>query len=546
MKLRSKLCLSYLAVGLIPLLVIGLYMHIYLREQKFHSISEFFIAQLTQIDLTLSSFLQEVEYDVASLVNNKLVRTRADEEFTNFLQADEQTFTYKIGDAEQQIIDIFVNYKDHHAYVNSVYMGRANGAFVRSHPRARPTQYDPRDRPWYQLAVSQPDRVMRTAPYKSVTTDDINIGIAKALVDERNAVFGVVGADITLGELTTLVSHLQTGREGYIMLVDEQGVILSNPVPERRFQQYNKVGLEEFQTVMTNDRGHITFQDVSQPYYAFFYTSPQLHWKICAIMPVTEIEREIVWFSNTMIWVVMVTLLAGGIQGYYLARRITIPVNALIQGIRRLSAQIKKQQAFEKIQPATKDEIATLAEVFNAMGEELFAAHHELNNYSKNLEAIVARRTQELSHSNTQLVAEIAERRRAQAAADAANRAKSDFLASMSHELRTPLNGILGYTQILARDLALTPKQQEAIAVIHRSGEHLLRLINEVLDLAKIEARKMTLEPCDFHLPECLQSVAAMASVRAEQKGLTLKPAARRAGKRTSGSSCWILTISNR
>jgi len=106
-------------------------------------------------------------------------------------------------------------------------------------------------------------------------------------------------------------------------------------------------------------------------------------------------------------------------------------------------------------------------------------------------------------------------------AAESANRAKSDFLASMSHELRTPLNGILGYAQILKRDSSLAKKQQAGVEVIQRSGEHLLTLINDILDLAKIEAQKLEIQPTDFQLPECLQQIAKIIRVRAEQAGLS-------------------------
>ena len=164
MKLQSKLFASYLTVGLIPLIIIGVYANTHLKKEKFHSISEFFMAQLVQIDTTLSSFLKDVEYDVESLANNSIVRTKEDSNFTNFLHADEHTFLYNIGDLEQQIIDTFANYRDYHFYANSVYMGRENGAFDRSHKRARPTQYDPRTRPWYRLALNHPDTVMRTEP----------------------------------------------------------------------------------------------------------------------------------------------------------------------------------------------------------------------------------------------------------------------------------------------------------------------------------------------------------------------------------------------
>ena len=90
----------------------------------------------------------------------------------------------------------------------------------------------------------------------------------------------------------------------------------------------------------------------------------------------------------------------------------------------------------------------------------------------------------------------------------------------MSHELRTPLNGILGYTQILQRSITLDRKDHSGVRVIHQCASHLLTLINDVLDLSKIEARKMELEPQDFSLSVFLQSVVEMCSIRAEQRGI--------------------------
>ncbi len=118
---------------------------------------------------------------------------------------------------------------------------------------------------------------------------------------------------------------------------------------------------------------------------------------------------------------------------------------------------------------------------------------------------------------NAQLFAEA---QAAKATAETANRAKSEFLANMSHELRTPLNGILGYAQILRRDKGLSDRQIDGINVIQQSGEHLLTLINDILDLAKIEARRLELYPGDFHFMSFLNGLAGLMRMRAEQKGL--------------------------
>ena len=115
--------------------------------------------------------------------------------------------------------------------------------------------------------------------------------------------------------------------------------------------------------------------------------------------------------------------------------------------------------------------------------------------------------------------------REAKEAADAASRAKSYFLASVSHELRTPLNGILGYTQILRRDVTLTPKQRDGVRVVHESAEHLLALINDVLDLSKIEAGRIELNPTDFHLPEFATAVERVFTPRAKEKSILFETA---------------------
>jgi signal transduction histidine kinase/CheY-like chemotaxis protein/ligand-binding sensor domain-containing protein len=106
--------------------------------------------------------------------------------------------------------------------------------------------------------------------------------------------------------------------------------------------------------------------------------------------------------------------------------------------------------------------------------------------------------------------------------AESANRAKSAFLANMSHELRTPLNGILGFTQVLLRSPALDVEDRRRLEVVDRSGQHLLTLINEVLDLAKIEAGKVELRVAPLDLPDLIGEVAQMQSTRAEARGLAL------------------------
>jgi methylmalonyl-CoA mutase cobalamin-binding domain/chain len=125
---------------------------------------------------------------------------------------------------------------------------------------------------------------------------------------------------------------------------------------------------------------------------------------------------------------------------------------------------------------------------------------------NEELESRVEQRTAELSH--------------AKLIADTANQAKSEFLANMSHELRTPLNGILGYAQILQRVESMTPQGEQGVRVIQQCGNHLLMLINDVLDLSKIEARKLLLRPHRVDLPELLAMLVDLFRLQADAKGI--------------------------
>ena len=155
---------------------------------------------------------------------------------------------------------------------------------------------------------------------------------------------------------------------------------------------------------------------------------------------------------------------------------------------------------------------------------------------------IIALVAASIFHSNRKLSREIAEHKRTERAlhdsisvqrqtetglrrakedAEAASHAKSTFLANMSHELRTPLNGIFGYAQILGRDRSLNQQQHEGVEVIRRSGEHLLSLINDILDMAKVEAGRMELEENEFSLRELIENLETVFKIRAQQRGLS-------------------------
>jgi len=197
-------------------------------------------------------------------------------------------------------------------------------------------------------------------------------------------------------------------------------------------------------------------------------------------------------------------LLAFGI-----ARRMQLPLLAALGALGETAARVAHSKDYrQRAVKQANDEIGDLADAFNAMMSEIAQRDRALQEQRDQLEVTVEQRTLALSI--------------AKEAAEAANRAKSTFLANMSHELRTPMNAIMGMTS-LAQRRAADPKLRDQLAKIDLASRHLLAVINDILDISKIEADRLTLERIDFRIKECVENLVDLIGQRAQEKGLVFQ-----------------------
>lgn len=201
-----------------------------------------------------------------------------------------------------------------------------------------------------------------------------------------------------------------------------------------------------------------------------------------------------------------ILLLISWLASHY-ARRLSAPLLNLSELANEVG--LSNDYSLRAMPGDGQDETVQLAQRFNQMLAQIETRETELTDYRAHLEQKVDTRTHELAKAKEQ--------------AEAANRAKSIFLANMSHELRTPLNAILGFARLLERDASMKPEHQRNLAIINRAGQHLLKLINDVLEISRIEAGRNEIKLAVFDLGDMLNELEDMMRGRAQDKNLAFE-----------------------
>ncbi|MEG4912817.1 ATP-binding protein [Microcoleus sp. B7-D4] len=395
--------------------------------------------------------------------------------------------------------------------------------FKETHP-----DYDPRIRPWYK-AAKVAGKPQWNKIYQYYIQPSLGISASQPAYDKNGIFIGVVSTDLFLSKIGDFLQTLKIGKSGKTFIIERSGLLVASSTAEKPFiKSKNRQKTQRLKAIESSvplikgtaqhliERfGNFTEIDSNQQLEfmlngqrEFVQVSPfqdgrGLDWLIVVVVPEADFMEEINANTRSTILLCVLALVLATLLGIFASRWITHPIFLLSKASRAIASG----QLNQKVDVNGINELGVLAQSFNQMAQQLRESFAALEKTNSELENRVEERTSELKE--------------AKMAADTANHAKSEFLANMSHELRTPLNGILGYSQIMERDQTTTPKQKDAIHIIHQCGSHLLTLINDILDISKIEASKMELDSSSFNFSSFLIGVVEMCRIRAEQKEIT-------------------------
>jgi|GEM_PF-1954379 signal transduction histidine kinase/CheY-like chemotaxis protein len=364
----------------------------------------------------------------------------------------------------------------------------------------------------------------------------------------------MVGAFSLTGEnLLTRFTKLTVGKGSLMRLIDSRYIIIAHSSPERILHPVSTGHQQLIRDALNGSPGTgLTTGESGEQMYTTVTRLKSVDWVLAASYPQANILEPVktvrIFFGVAIIASLLALFLVSAIFMGYL----TSPLKQFTRHLEELPIKTGSERCFLA---DTNDELGQMAKTFNeliyaldnqtfelhaqndslekemgerqklqeelllqnkqlseeikirqAVQEELQQEKKELQHYRQHLEELVKTRTEQLELARD--------------AAEAANRSKSVFLANMSHELRTPLNAILGFAQLLGKDKSLPDAARKNLSIINRSGEHLLAMINDILDISKIEAGKIEIKEEAFDLEQTIRDIGEMFRSRGNAKGL--------------------------
>ena len=359
MNIRTRLTAAMLAAVVIPLAIITVMAVMELQDNAVTEFESRSHAEIKHIDQAFSLYLNGLAEDAVFLANTRELKA-LNNTASKYMGAEKDMPTAREGSPPADAYGLMAAFGESRPDLAYVFLGLQDGAYIQW-PTNKLGNYDPRQRPWYQTAQKTPGKPVRAPAYKDVNTGAPLIDYLHTFTTS-SGLQGVVGVDVTLEKLTEMVTSVQFGEQGYLVLVEETGVVLADGgMPENNFNNVSELGGAYQDLFAVTGLREVNINN--KQWFATVYTSPALGWKFIGVIPEAEVFASAAQLRNTIIVIALVLLGAFAVLALWISNLISRPIVAVTQGLEEVASG--EGDLTRRLKIISNDESGQMASAFN-------------------------------------------------------------------------------------------------------------------------------------------------------------------------------------
>ncbi|AGB42071.1 methyl-accepting chemotaxis protein [Halobacteroides halobius DSM 5150] len=370
--IKSKLIAIVLVLALVPIIVLGLLGTNKMKKMITNNFLESTTKEVKQVDKSISLYFKTVKENCELLSTMSQVK-QANETITTYMDKttpEERKLTpLENGGIEAEIYKLYQKFAQSHPNSAYVYMATINGGYIQWPANSVPKNYNPKERPYYKVAMRNKQQVTRTSPYYWSADDAVIVSTVTTIRNNKGKIIGVQGLDVSLKGLTKMVKDIKIGETGYVIMTTNDGTILAHPKnPKLNFKNIKKLGVKKLNNISQIKQDNFTVTMKQKDYLMNVYTSPITGWKFISVIEKSELASKLNSAYKLVLGVISISTVVIIGVAVFVANKFSQPLVAAAKFAKKIA---NGKLDISSLNVNSQDEVGNLVQQLNHMRNNL-------------------------------------------------------------------------------------------------------------------------------------------------------------------------------
>jgi methyl-accepting chemotaxis protein len=369
--IRTKLLAFSFILTLITVIPILVAVNVVINKSTRETYYDNVVEKANDIEQILQVFYDNLDQNLNTFATHSKI-LQADSSITSYAKTTRKTAMTpsQNGGIEQQIYEEFEHYAKYHPGTMYVYLGTKDGGYIQWPQTEVHKGYDPPQKGWYNVALSDNGKIRRTDPYTDSISGSVIVSNVRSFKDKNGRLYGTIGLDASSDKLAEIMNGVKIGKTGYAMMLHKKGLILADPKNEQNNQKYVKdVGIDKLETVLENKETSFDTKIDGTVYHVNSFQSDKTDWVVAILIEKAELLESAASVRKIILGITALVLAVIGSISFFISGKVVKPINQMVDGLKDIAQG--EGDLTMRLAARSNDEIGEMARWFNLFVEKL-------------------------------------------------------------------------------------------------------------------------------------------------------------------------------